>query len=288
MLVITGLSGAGKTKAIQVFEDYGFYCVDNMPPALMPKFAELCMQSEGKIKKVAVVIDIRGRTFFESAVANLDEMKKMGIDYKILYLEASDDILVRRFKETRRRHPLAYSGNIIDGISRERRLLRHLRGMANKVIDTTNFSNQQLREEIISGFLETDDTDAIVIRILSFGYKYGLPIDADNIFDVRFLPNPYYIPELKLLTGIDPAVKDYVISNPLCNSFLDKLFNLLEMLILPYKNEGKTHLTIAIGCTGGRHRSVAIANNLYEKIASLGYQVQVEHRDCEKDDYSKL
>ena len=281
-VIITGMAGAGKTKAVQYLEDLGYFCVDNIPPSLIPKFAELCLQSEGRIRRAALVVDIRGRSFFHHAIAALDELTKMGIKYRILFLEASTDILVRRFKETRRRHPLAVTGNIPEGIRKERVLLQEMRGMANKVIDTSGLSNQQFKEELTNSFISHYGQNSFLITVESFGFKFGLPVDADIVFDVRFLPNPFYEADLTARSGEDPQVQDYVFSTEVADTFIQRFLLLIESLIVPYTKEGKTHLSIAIGCTGGRHRSVAVAIKLAEHLHSNKHLVQLQHRDMEK------
>jgi len=281
LVVITGMSGAGKTVAMQSFEDMGYFCVDNMPPSLLPKFWELVKES-GKITKIALVIDLRSRAFFDeimSAIAGLDNTSF--ITTKILFLEASDDALVSRYKETRRTHPLASDGRIYDGIIAERRLLQDIKTRAQKVIDTTNLSPRKLREEIMQAF-STCSEGIFTIQVMSFGFKYGLPIDADIVMDVRFLPNPHYIAELRPLTGLDEPVYDYVMSQPEAKTFYHKLMDLLDFSIPGYKKEGKSSVTIAIGCTGGQHRSVAFAERIGRELLSDSYNVKISHRDKDR------
>ena len=281
LVVITGMSGAGKTVAMQSFEDMGYFCVDNMPPSLLPKFWELVKES-GKITKIALVIDLRSRAFFDeimSAIGGLDNTSF--ITTKILFLEASDDALVSRYKETRRTHPLAGEGRIYDGIIAERRLLQDIKTRSQKVIDTTNLSPRQLREEIMQAF-STGQEGVFMIQVMSFGFKYGLPIDADVVMDVRFLPNPHYIPELRPLTGLDEPVYDYVMSQPEAKTFYHKLMDLLDFSIPGYKKEGKSSVTIAIGCTGGQHRSVAFAERIGRELLSDSYNVKISHRDKDR------
>ena len=281
LVVITGMSGAGKTVAMQSFEDMGYFCVDNMPPSLLPKFWELVKES-GKITKIALVIDLRSRAFFDeimSAIAGLDNTSF--ITTKILFLEASDDALVSRYKETRRTHPLAGEGRIYDGIIAERRLLQDIKTRAQKVIDTTNLSPRKLREEIMQAF-STGSEGIFTIQVMSFGFKYGIPIDADVVMDVRFLPNPHYIPELRPLTGLDDPVYDYVMSQPEAKTFYHKLMDLLDFSIPGYKKEGKSSVTIAIGCTGGQHRSVAFAERIGRELLSDSYNVTISHRDKDR------
>ena len=281
LVVITGMSGAGKTVAMRSFEDMGYFCVDNMPPSLLPKFWELVKES-GKITKIALVIDLRSRAFFDeimSAIAGLDNTSF--ITTKILFLEASDDALVSRYKETRRTHPLAGEGRIYDGIVAERRLLQDIKTRSQKVIDTTNLSPRKLREEIMQAF-STGSEGVFTIQVMSFGFKYGLPIDADVVMDVRFLPNPHYIPELRPLTGLDESVYDYVMSQPEAKTFYHKLMDLLDFSIPGYKKEGKSSVTIAIGCTGGQHRSVAFAERIGRELLSDSYNVTISHRDKDR------
>jgi UPF0042 nucleotide-binding protein len=282
-VIITGLAGAGKTSAMQCFEDQGFFCVDNLPANLIPKFAELCVQSEGKISQVAVVVDIRSRGFFSDIYSAIEMLKEMGINCRIIFLEASDDALVRRYKETRRRHPLAQNGRILDGINSERKLLENLRGMANKIIDTTNISPRQLKDEIVAAFTGRTEEGQMLVTVISFGYKYGIPIDADLVTDVRFLPNPFYEEALRLQTGENEMVRNYVLQNETTKEFMKKFLSLVEFLLPNYIREGKTHLTIAIGCTGGKHRSVTIAKEVRDRIKEKGYYVHLEHRDINRD-----
>ncbi|MGM0471903.1 MAG: RNase adapter RapZ [Bacillota bacterium] len=283
-VIITGMSGAGKTEAIRIFEDLGFFCVDNLPPALISKFAELCLQSEGKINKVALVIDIRGGDFFDNLLEELDLLDEQQlINHEILFLEAEDNTLIQRYKETRRRHPLAEEGRILDAIDLERKKLRSLRAQADKVIDTSQLSIKELQEELRSNYNQLDLEENINISLISFGFKYGMPLDADLMFDVRFLPNPYYVNYLRDLTGNDNQVQEYVLKWSVAEKFRDKFFDLIEFLIPQYISEGKTHLTIAIGCTGGRHRSVTFVNKLSDFLLTQDYYVNIEHRDIEKD-----
>lgn len=277
MVIITGLSGAGKTQTVQCLEDLGFFCIDNLPPTLIPKFAELCAQSEGKINKVALVIDIRGGKFFDTLFDALENLKTQGFSYEILFLEASDEVLVRRFKESRRRHPLSPLGRILEGITAERHRLEELRGRANKIIDTSDLTVQELKDRIIDLF--ATETGKFMVTLMSFGYKYGIPLDADLVTDVRFLPNPYYVPHLKPLTGHDPQIRDYVLNNPVTRHFLRRYGGLLKFLLPHYITEGKTHLVVAIGCTGGQHRSVVLVNEIAQLLQKYGYEVIVKHRD---------
>ncbi|GAB6931693.1 RNase adapter RapZ [Calditerricola satsumensis] len=282
LVIITGMSGAGKTVAMQSLEDLGFFCVDNLPPVLIPKFAEVIQQSGGQIEKVALVIDLRGREFFRSLFDAFEQLAHMpGVRTYILFLDASDSVLVQRYKETRRRHPMAADGSVLDGIRRERQLLEELKGRANEVIDTTNLRPAQLKERLMQRFGQLA-LNRLTVHVVSFGFKYGLPLDADLVFDVRFLPNPHYIPALRPQTGRDPAVYDYVFQWKETQEFVDKLLDLLRFLLPYYEREGKNHVVIGIGCTGGRHRSVAIAEHVARAFRDA-YAVTVTHRDMQKD-----
>jgi UPF0042 nucleotide-binding protein len=274
------MSGAGKTVAAQCFEDLGYFCIDNLPPILISKFAELLGQSNGKLQKVALIIDLRGRAFFATLLDSLKQLEEQyGIAHQILFLEANDETLVRRYKETRRRHPLAIEGTPLDGIRQERALLQELREQADVVIDTSKLRPLQLKEKI-QKMQNASKTDAFV-TFLSFGFKHGIPIDADLVFDVRFLPNPHYIDELRPQTGREQIVSDYVMKWKETKIFLEKITDLLTFLIPQYKKEGKSQLVVGIGCTGGKHRSVAIAEHLYHTLKNQE-RCQVKHRDMEK------
>ena len=280
-IIVTGMSGAGKSEVIKGLEDLGFFCVDNLPPALISKFAELCKHSGGEINKVAVVIDIRGRDFFDSLFEELASLEENGFAYRILFLEADTDILINRYKKTRRRHPLAPEGRISEAINLEREKLEEIRGKADKIIDTTNLGPKELRKDIKENFVSEEHQEQLTVSVVSFGFKYGAPSDADLMFDVRFLPNPHYVDSLRPLTGNDQRVQEYVLKWPVTKQFKNKLFNLIEFLLPQYIKEGKTHLTIAIGCTGGQHRSVTLANKLYQALEDE-YNVLIEHRDTDK------
>ncbi len=280
IVLITGLSGAGKSHAINCFEDLGFFCVDNLPPALVPKFAELCLQSEGKISRVALVCDMRGGAFFNHLFEALQEMEGNEINYEILFLEASDEVLLSRFKETRRRHPLSNMG-LLEAIQAERLALSELRGKADRIIDTSSFSPRDLKEKIYEIYEPGQRERSMPVIIVSFGFKYGLPLDADLVFDVRFLPNPHYVEHLRPLTGEDPQVKEYLWRWMVTHKYMQKLQDLLEFSIPYYIREGKAQLVVALGCTGGKHRSVALAIELARLLGSR-YRVQVEHRDINK------
>lgn len=278
LIIITGMSGAGKTVAIQSLEDVEYFCVDNLPPILIPKFVELMIKSGEKLNKVALVIDLRCREFFSElfrALNLLDESKI--INYKIIFLEADDVTLVNRFKETRRRHPLFKDTSPIEGISLERKLLEELKGRANQIIDTTFMKPSELKEKMVSSLSEEDDR-FFPINVISFGFKYGIPIDADLIFDVRFLPNPYYDDELRSQTGLDSAVYNYVMQCSDTKEFLIKLIDFIKYLLPKYKREGKSQLIIGIGCTGGMHRSVAITEYIVNELKN-DWNIGSKHRD---------
>ncbi|AGB41998.1 putative P-loop-containing kinase [Halobacteroides halobius DSM 5150] len=280
-IIVTGMSGAGKSEAINVLEDLGYFCVDNLPPALISKFAELCSHSNDKVKDSALVIDIRGRDFFDSLFEELSKLETAGFNYRILFLEAATDVLINRFKKTRRRHPLAPEGRISEAINLERNKLEKIRGAADKIIDTTELNPKELKKEIEGSFVKNTKKDQITLSILSFGFKYGVPLDADLMFDVRFLPNPHYVDSLRPLTGEDKRVQDYVLKWPITKKFKHKLFDMIDFLLPQYIKEGKTHLTIAIGCTGGHHRSVTLVEKLYEEFKDE-YNVLIKHRDSDK------
>jgi len=302
VILISGLSGSGKTTAIKALEDIDFYCVDNLPILLLPKFIELCEQSAGKISKVAVVEDIRGtvsypawkesevtqggKDFLEDSRRVIQNLQKEGYAIEILFLESSDPILLRRFSETRRQHPLAVGGSIGEGIRLERERLQGIRDMANQVIDTSHFNVHQLKDRIQRYAQEGSDAGQMTITLFSFGYSFGVPFEADLLFDVRFLPNPYFIEELKRLKGEDPKVTKYVLQWDETKEFLQRVLELIRFLLPLYIREGKSHLTIAVGCTGGRHRSIVIVNRLAEMLrdecVERGVFLSVRHRDAEK------
>ncbi|MDP3487360.1 MAG: RNase adapter RapZ [Bacillota bacterium] len=277
-VIITGLSGAGKSQTIRVLEDADYFCVDNLPPTLLPKFAELCAQSTGKVKRAALVMDIRGGEFFKSLFESLAYLSDHNWLHEVLFLEASDETLIRRFKETRRRHPLAGNDSILDGICRERELLADLRQRADKIINTTDLTPAQLKEEVQALFLRGENGERMLARVLSFGFKRGIPLDADFVFDCRFLPNPHYIPELKPMSGVDQAIKEFVLREPKAVEYITKIHNLVEFVIPLCITEGKSQLVIALGCTGGRHRSVVLAESLRDKLVEARHRVVVEHR----------
>lgn len=278
-VVITGMSGAGKSQAMNVMEDMGYYCMDNLPPALLTKFAELTFKSNNEINKVAIVVDIRGGRFFESLFTSLDELKAMGIGYKILFLDSSDDTLIKRYKELRRPHPLKPDGNLVEGIKEEREMLNQIKGRSDYIIDTTKFNLGMLKEEMMKIFLQGEESSKLSISVTSFGFKHGVLLDGDLIFDVRFINNPYYVPELKEFTGLEKNVKDYVFSWPQTQTFISKVMDIIEFLIPHYISEGKTQLVIGIGCTGGKHRSVAIAEEIGRLLKDKDHRAIVTHRD---------
>lgn len=282
-VIITGLSGAGKSQTIKYMEDLGFFCVDNLPPALIPKFADVCFQSRGKIDRIALVIDIRGGELFNDLIPSLNTLKDMGLPYEILFLEASDQVLIKRFKESRRMHPLAPEGRLIKGIHEERKVLDEIKKIANHIIDTSNLSTRQLKEEISKIFITGRNFKSLIINIISFGFKYGIPMDCDLVFDVRFIPNPYYIDSMRNLTGEHETVRNYVLSSSETQIFLEKLMDMLTFLLPNYVKEGKSQLVIGIGCTGGKHRSVAIANALYRLLIDKQHSVVIDHRDIDRD-----
>lgn len=283
-IIVTGLSGAGKSEATNALEDMGYFCVDNLPPKLIKKFAEVCKQSKGSIDKVALVMDIRGGIFFDDLFESLSELSKEQFQYEILFLDTSDEVLVKRFKEKRRSHPLAPGGRVITGIELERQKLRDVKDKADVIIDTSKYAIKDLREEMARKFGDKEMPEKqMSITILSFGFKYGIPVDSDLVFDVRFIPNPFYIPELKPFSGNDEPVKNYVMEQTETQTFLQKANDMFEFLIPNYQKEGKRQLIISIGCTGGRHRSVAIANSIYETLRANNHDVYIEHRDIKED-----
>ncbi len=279
LVIITGMSGAGKTQVVRAMEDLGYFCVDNLPPMLIPKFAELCVQSAGRVSKIALVVDIRGGEFFDTLVQVLEDLETQGFMYEILFLEASDETLIRRYKESRRRHPMAPFGRVSEGISRERERLEHIRGRATHIIDTSDLATSQLKEKITALFAGERESDRMTVTVVSFGFKYGIPLDADMVFDVRFLPNPFYVESLRRKSGKETDVSDYIGKWPITHQFLDKLGSLIDFLVPNYVKEGKGQLIIAVGCTGGLHRSVFVAEKIYEGLKKKGYRVGVEHRD---------
>ncbi len=281
-LVITGMSGAGKSQAMKVAEDMNYYCMDNLPPALLSKFAELCQESKKEIEKVAVVVDIRGGEFFSSLFTGLEELSDMGIGFKILFLDSADEVLIKRYKELRRPHPLAPHGSLIYGITEEREMLKEVKNNSNYILDTSKLTLGMLREEMANILGEGGEKRNISVSITSFGFKHGILLDGDLIFDVRFIPNPYYISELKEHSGKTGDVKNYVFKWPQTNIFITKVIDMLEYLIPYYVVEGKTQLVVGIGCTGGFHRSVAMSERIAEMLKANGHRVIINHRDLKE------
>jgi len=284
LVIVTGMSGAGKTQVVRVMEDLGYFCVDNLPPMLIPKFAELCAQSAGRVGKAALVVDIRGREFFDTLIQVLEDMEKQGIIYEMLFLEAADETLIRRYKETRRRHPMAPHGRISEGIARERERLDRVRGRATHIIDTSDMHKTTLKDKVTALFASERECARMNITIVSFGFKYGVPLDADMVFDVRFLPNPFYVESLRRKSGAVAEVGEYIWKWPITQQFMEKLAGLVDFLVPNYIKEGKSQLVIAIGCTGGLHRSVFVARKIYEGLKDKGYKVTIEHRDIKHND----
>ncbi len=282
-IIITGLSGAGKTQVIRCLEDMDYYCIDNMPPALIPKLAEIFYASNGKIEKVAMVIDIRGGDMFSELFNELNTLKASGYAYEVLFLDAKDDVLVKRYKETRRMHPLARDGRLIDAIQKEREILEYVRNKANHIVDTSSLSPSQLKDTIRDIVTNGSVSRSIVINVTSFGYKYGIVLDGDLVFDVRFLPNPYYDDDLKHHTGLEECVSSYVLGFKQTQEFLEKLKDMVSYLIPYYIEEGKGQLVIGIGCTGGHHRSVTLAMELHRYLREIGYNAVVTHRDIQRE-----
>lgn len=287
-VIVTGMSGAGKTTALKMLEDMGYFCVDNLPIPLLPRFVEMFSEPEEEVKKVALGLDVRGGQDFSGLKDVLDEMDSREVKYEILFLDAHDDVLVKRYKETRRQHPLSGSGRVDTGIAKEREKIMFLKMRATYILDTSKMLTRELKLELEKIFVEGQSFCNLYITVMSFGFKYGIPQDSDLVFDVRFLPNPYYIDELRDKTGNDPEVQDYVMENEKTGIFLDKLKDMVEFLIPNYILEGKNQLVISIGCTGGKHRSVTIANALYQMLAEKeSYGVRIEHRDIGLDAITK-
>lgn len=279
-VIVTGMSGSGKRTAMKMLEDVGFYCVDNLPVALIEKFVELIAMPNSEVNKVALGIDVRADQSFDGVCRILEQLKENGYLFEILFMEASDAVLLKRYKETRRLHPLSPKGRVEEGIHKERETLKEIRQKADYIIDTSNLLTRELKEEIDNIFINNKEYNSLIVNILSFGFKNGIPADADLVFDVRFLPNPFYIDELKHKTGNDKEVQDYVMEFPEASEFLTKLVDMLDFLIPNYVKEGKHQLVVGIGCTGGRHRSVTLANELYEKMKDHGtYAIKLYHRD---------
>jgi len=281
LVIITGLSGAGKTLACRAMEDMGFYVVDNLPATLIPTFVQLC-RSSAHVQRAALVLDIRGREFFAAATAALDTLTAQGVSFEVLFLEASDEVLIRRYKESRRQHPLAHDRRLQEGIAEERALLAPLRMRASRVVDTTHLRPAELRAQLAEYFGPAEAT-RMGVQVVTFGFKHGLPSDADLVFDVRFLPNPYYLPELRPRSGLEPEIAEYVLRGPTTARFLELLYGLLDFLLPLYEKEGKPQLVVAFGCTGGRHRSVVVGELLASRLRAQGWSVAVVHRDCDRE-----
>jgi len=282
IFIITGLSGSGKSFAIRALEDNGFFCIDNLPTPLIPKFIELCHGYQEDIMRVALGVDLRGSQFLQSLPQVLGELRAAGHHVQVLFFDASDDVLVRRFSETRRPHPLARQGSIQDGISWERKALESIRALADKVIDTSDFNVHQLKREMEQQFCEAPSVRRMALFLTSFGYKFGIPHDTDIILDVRFLPNPYFVAELRHKSGLEKEVEEYVLGNAETRAFLDRLYSLLEFTLPLYEREGKSSLTLALGCTGGRHRSVALVEELQKRFGGGSLRIHVKHRDIDR------
>lgn len=283
-VIVTGMSGAGKSTALKMLEDVGYFCVDNLPFPLITKLSELTSMPSTEINKIAVGVDIRSGNSFSEFENILDELIQAGFQFEILFLDSKDDVLIKRYKETRRNHPLAKEGRLDEGIQKERRKLEDLRKRADYILDTSNMLTRELKTELNKIFVENKEFKNIYVTVCSFGFKYGIPSDADLVFDVRFLPNPYYIEHLRYQTGNDIEIREFVMANESAKEFLQKLKDMVRFLIPNYISEGKHQLVIAIGCTGGKHRSVTLANELYESLGqdeNLG--IKIEHRDIEKD-----
>jgi len=282
-VVITGLSGAGKSYAIKCFEDLGYFCVDNLPTTLIPTFAELCAQSSRDIRKIALGVDVREGEYLAHLIDALEELRARGHRPEVLFLEAADETLVRRYHETRRRHPLAGDGNVLDGIRAERGALAHLREEADRIIDTTGLTVHQLKDQLVESYGAREPRSGLTISLVSFGFKHGIPYDADMVFDVRFLPNPHFVDDLRQMDGRDPAVQKFVYAHDESRELLGRLEDLVRFLLPLYRREGKAYLTVAIGCTGGRHRSVTLVESLRTFVEGLGFAPIVRHRDLDRE-----
>ena len=279
-VVVTGMSGGGKSTALKMLEDAGYYCVDNLPVTLIEKFVELTCTPNSEITKVALGVDARAGQAFEEVTEVLDRLRSHGYKLEILFMEADENVLIKRYKETRRVHPLAMDGRVEDGVRKERKVLENIRKKADYVIDTTHLLTRELKEELDRIFVQNKEYNSLIITVMSFGFKHGIPADADLVFDVRFLPNPFYIDELKQKTGNDKEVQDYVMSFPESEEFMTKLIDMIQFLIPNYVKEGKYRLVVAIGCTGGKHRSVTLTNELYARMKDKGdYGLKIYHRD---------
>ncbi|HCJ07008.1 MAG: RNase adapter RapZ [Lachnospiraceae bacterium] len=282
-VIVTGMSGAGKSTTLKTLEDIGYFCVDNLPIQLIMRFAEIAYAKDNDINNVAIGVDIRSGVYLEQLSECLEQLKASQYNYEILFLDSNDDVLIKRYKETRRNHPLARNGRVEDGIKMERSRIAFLRKEADYIIDTTSLLTRELKAELDKIFIENAEYNNFIINIVSFGFKYGIPRDADLVFDVRFLPNPYYDLELRPLTGNDEAIQNFVMQFDEAKEFMNKIVDLLEFLIPNYIKEGKNGLVVAVGCTGGKHRSVTLANGIFKELESLPYSVRIVHRDIEKD-----
>jgi RNase adapter protein RapZ len=281
-IIVTGMSGAGKSAASRCLEDLGFFCIDNLPAALIPKVAELCTQSEKRIERVALIIDAREGRFLDALLGALADLRRDGHRVRIVFLDAGDEVLVRRFSESRRPHPLAPAGSALEGIRLERVRLAHLKASADLVVDTSSFTVHEFRKLLSTSFLELSDVSRTVLSLVSFGYRHGLPVDADLVFDARCLPNPFFVEAFRPLTGLTAAVADYVLGFAQARAFLEQIQTFLAFALPLYLQEGKAYLTIAVGCTGGRHRSVALVESLARRLRESGHEVSVRHRDVER------
>ncbi|MBQ9857523.1 MAG: RNase adapter RapZ [Oscillospiraceae bacterium] len=283
IIIVSGLSGAGKSRTAAVLEDLGYYCVDNIPVSMMPKFVELCLDTSGRYEHVALVSDVRAITDFRELFIALDDIQDLGCKYSILFLEAKTETIVKRYKETRRKHPLDPDGHdLLGAVTKEREYMAPIKDRADHVIDTTNLTLGKLQRTLYQYFVETTSDSPMTVTCMSFGYKNGVPIEADLVFDVRFLPNPFYVPELKNHTGLDKDVSDYIFNHEVTLTFTEKITDLMKFLLPQYIEEGKHNLVVAFGCTGGHHRSVALAAKIGETIANMGYAVEYRHRDIEE------
>jgi UPF0042 nucleotide-binding protein len=282
IIIITGLSGSGRSFAIRALEDNGFFCVDNLPALLIPKFIDLCQGYQEEIRRIALGVDLRGGQFLQALPQVLADMRGANHHVQVVFFDASDDVLLRRFSETRRPHPLAGQGSIQDGISRERKALESIRALADKVIDTSDFNVHQLKREIEQQFCQAPQARRMSLFFTSFGYKFGIPHDTDMILDVRFLPNPYFVNELRARSGLESEVREYVLGNLETRVFLDRLYALLEFALPIYEREGKSSLTLALGCTGGRHRSVVLVEELQKRFGAEKFPIHIKHRDIDK------
>ena len=279
-VVVTGMSGGGKSTVLKMLEDAGFFCVDNLPVSLVEKFVELISMPNSEVSKVALGLDVRSDQSFEDATRILEQLKARGYSFEILFMEADENTLIKRYKETRRVHPLAMEGRVEDGVRRERQVLENVRKNADYVIDSTHLLTRELKEELDRIFVANEEYNSLMVTVMSFGFKHGIPVDADLVFDVRFLPNPFYIDRLKKKNGNDKEVQDYVLSFPEAGAFMEKLVDMIQFLIPSYVKEGKHSLVVAVGCTGGRHRSVTLANELYKRMKDQGtYGIKLYHRD---------